>query len=237
MYDFFQKPYPLQSSYFSSHPRPSKMIKNPSASRNQGPILEVLKLVLDKDTPNLKCLEISSGTGQHVTYFSSRFPNIQFQPSEFNEGMFSSIIAYKQNFKTTNVSDPVKIDISVPHTEWPADAEGCPFAEQEKSFDYILCINMIHITPIECTEGLFRNCSKLLKVGRHLITYGPYFVSGVESAESNVRFDAMLKSQDPRWGVRNLSAVKKIASFFEFECTTIFDLPCNNMLVVWTKVW
>lgn len=211
------------------------MIKNPSASRNQGPILEVLKLVLDKETPNLKCLEISSGTGQHVTYFSSRFPNITFQPSEYNEGMFSSIVAYKQNFKTVNVADPVRIDVSVPYTDWPPDAEGRSFAEQSKSFDYILCINMIHITPIECTEGLFRNCSKLLKVGKHLITYGPYGLDGLVSPESNVRFDQMLKSQDPRWGVRDLNALKKLADYFGLECTTIFDLPSNNKCVVWTK--
>lgn len=211
------------------------MIKNPSASRNQGAILEALKLVLDKDTPNLKCLEISSGTGQHVTYFSSRFPNIHFQPSEYNESMFNSIIAYKQNFKTTNVADPVKIDVSVPYTEWPPDAEGRSFADQAKTFDYVLCINMIHITPIECTEGLFRNCSKLLKVGQYLITYGPYGIDGVISPESNLKFDQMLKSQDPRWGVRDLNALKKLAGLFGIECTTIFDLPANNKCIVWTK--
>lgn len=211
------------------------MIKNPSASRNQGPILEVLKLVLDKETPNLKCLEISSGTGQHITYFSSRFPNIHFQPTEFNESMFSSIIAYKQNFKSTNVANPVKVDVSVPYTEWLPDADGREFKAQAKSFDYILNVNMIHITPIECTEGLFRNCSKLLKVGGHLITYGPYSVDGEITPESNVRFDQMLKSQDPRWGVRDLNALKKLAKLFGIECTTIFDLPSNNKCIVWTK--
>lgn len=211
------------------------MIKNPSASRNQGPILEVLKLVLDKETPNLKCLEISSGTGQHITYFSSRFPNIHFQPTEFNESMFSSIIAYKQNFKSTNVANPVKVDVSVPYTEWLPDADGREFKAQAKSFDYILNVNMIHITPIECTEGLFRNCSKLLKVGGHLITYGPYSVDGEITPESNVRFDQMLKSQDPRWGVRDLNALKKLAKLFGMECTTIFDLPSNNKCIVWTK--
>lgn len=167
------------------------MIKNPSASRNQGAILEVLKLVLDKETPNLKCLEISSGTGQHLTYFSSRFPNIQFYPSEYNDSMFGSILAYKNSFKSLNVADPVKIDITVPFTEWGVSFES-------KSLDYILNINMIHITPIECTEGLFRNASKLLKVGRHLLTYGPYALDGKIDPESNVNFDRMLKSQDPR---------------------------------------
>lgn len=209
------------------------MIKNPSASRNQGAILEVLKLVLDKETPNLKCLEISSGTGQHITYFSSRFPNIQFLPSEYNESMFSSILAYKQNFKSVNVADPVKIDITVPFTEWPPLAKGVPF--ESKSLDYILNINMIHITPIECTEGLFRNASKLLKVGRHLLTYGPYALDGQIAPESNVNFDRMLKSQDPRWGIRDLNVLKKLSGHFGIECTTIFDLPSNNKCVVWTK--
>lgn len=205
------------------------MIKNPSASRNQGPILEVLKLVLDKETPNLKCLEISSGTGQHITYFSSRFPNIHFQPTEYNESMFASIAAYTENFKSTNVAEPIKVDVSVPCSEWGLESDG------KLSYDYILNINMIHITPIECTEGLFRNASKLLKVGKHLITYGPYSVDGEITPESNVRFDQMLKSQDPRWGIRDLNALKKLAKLFGIECTTIFDLPANNKAVVWTK--
>lgn len=210
------------------------MIKNPSASRNQGPILEFLKTVLDTETPNLKLLEVSSGTGQHISYFSSRFPNIQFHPSEYNVAMLDSIRAYRDKFQAQNVLDPVHIDITLPYSDWGLNADGERFADLAKQYDYVLNVNMIHITPIECTEGLFRNSAKLLKPGTGLlITYGPYAVDGVISPESNVNFDKMLKSQDPRWGVRDLGMLKKLGQLFGLSCIDVYDMPANNKCIVW----
>lgn len=73
-----------------------------AAERNKEPILEVLK----KYISNTKAyfLEISSGTGQHVAHFAPHFPNLTFQPSEYDKDMLSSIQAWGQECPTQNVS-------------------------------------------------------------------------------------------------------------------------------------
>ena len=48
-----------------------------------------------------------------------------------------------------------KVDISINVEDWP-------YAPQHLGkYDVGLCINMIHISPIECTTGLFRNMAKV----------------------------------------------------------------------------
>ena len=80
------------------------------------------------------------------------------------------------------------------------------------SADALLCINMIHISPWECTEALFRGASALLAGGSPLITYGPYRLHGEHSAPSNAAFDESLRSRDPNWGVRDIDELTALAS-------------------------
>lgn len=73
-----------------------------------------------------------------------------------------------------------------PLSEWAS-----PIAE--KSINMMVNINMVHISPWACTEGLFAAAGKLLKPGGILITYGPYSIHGEITPESNVNFNASLK--------------------------------------------
>lgn len=59
------------------------MLRAPAAERNKEPILAVLRASV-KTERALQALEISSGTGQHVTYFAQALPNIIWQPSEYD---------------------------------------------------------------------------------------------------------------------------------------------------------
>lgn len=59
------------------------MLNAPAAERNKEPILAVLRESVDTAKP-LNALEISSGTGQHVTHFAQGLRNITWQPSEFD---------------------------------------------------------------------------------------------------------------------------------------------------------
>uniref|UniRef100_A0A182PCF9 Methyltransferase type 12 domain-containing protein n=1 Tax=Anopheles epiroticus TaxID=199890 RepID=A0A182PCF9_9DIPT len=166
------------------HRRPiMRKITNPAGERNKDPILGVLKCVFSKTEPNLRLLEISSGVGLHAAYFAQEFPNITFQPSEFDSTLFDSIDAYRQDVK--NVQPPIYIDISKPCTDWQNEA-NLNHNSCANGFDYMLNINMLHISPIACAHGLFSNASKLLKPGGLLVTYGPYAVDGVLTPDSNV---------------------------------------------------
>ncbi|XP_052895515.1 methyltransferase-like 26 [Anopheles moucheti] len=202
------------------------------AERNKDPILNLLKRVLSKTAPNLRLLEISSGVGVHAAYFAKEFPNITFQPSEFNMALFGSINAFRQGVE--NVAHPIFIDVSQPCSEWQNEAnvnERC-CANQ---FDCILNFNMLHGTSIACAKGLFHNASKLLKRGGLLIIYGPHAVDGILTPESNVRFDVLIRRENPEWGIRDTRDLCKMAIEKGLSLQELIDMPANNKCLIWKK--
>ena len=210
------------------------MFKNPAAERSKQPMLEVLlKHISVNEESNL--LEISSGTGLHASFFAGFLPNLTVQPSEFNTEMFSSIKAYKNNMKVDNVLDPIYIDISQDLLQWDAKFQNKNFVECQNFFDYIINLSMTHISPFDCTEGLFANSFKLLKPGGLLFTYGPFAVDGVLEAQSNVTFNQFLKSNDSSWGIRDILDLKNLASANFFRLVETYELPSNNKCLVWMK--
>lgn len=100
----------------------------------------------------------------------------------------------------------------------------------------MLNINMMHISPFQCSEGLFWNASRLLKQGGLLITYGPYAVDGKLTPESNVQFDASLKYRNPSWGIRDVRELEKLSNTNGITLKQMFDLPANNKCLIWEKV-
>ena len=132
---------------------------NASAERNRDPILQVLKDTIPLDTP-VRALEIASGSGTHVGYLAEHLPNVTWQPSDFDSKNLPSLAAYKKEH--SNILDPVVIDVSE-HINLDAT-----------NFDFILNINMIHISPWTATLGLFSNAGQVLKLGGreiHLVKY------------------------------------------------------------------
>lgn len=204
----------------------SKRLQNPSGERNKAPILEKLKMYIDSRSPRT-FLEISSGTGLHVNYFASAFPNINFQPTEYNENLLPSIREFAMDFPE-NILEPLAVDISRPFEELD------PMI-QNKNFDYMININLMHISPIQCTYGLFSNAARLLKPEGMLFTYGPYACNGILEPESNVRFNEMLKNDNPEWGIRDLMDLENIAMKNQIKLVKVHDLEANNKFVVWQK--
>ena len=101
-------------------------------------------------------------------------------------------------------------------------------------FDFILCINMMHIAPWEATLGLMECGGKVLRSGGLMVCYGPFKVGGT-AVESNLNFDASLRSKDSRWGVRDLEDVIGVASTEGLEYVEKVDLPANNLGVIFRK--
>lgn len=122
------------------------MLHYESAARNQQPILSSLKKFIDPPYGNV--LEISSGTGQHVSFFAFNFPNIEFQPSEFDQNLLVSINAYTNSMNLSNVLPAKYLDVSVEPDQW-LNGEL-----KEKKYDYVLNINMLHVSEWKCTEGI-----------------------------------------------------------------------------------
>ncbi|XP_044739115.1 methyltransferase-like 26 [Chrysoperla carnea] len=202
----------------------SQKLIYPATERNKQPILDILKLYLPSDRET-NLLEISSGSGQHVSFFAEHFPNIIFQPSEYDSTLFKSIEAYIKPF--ANILQPIHIDVTTDYKNWQLRSE---------QYEFILNVNMIHITPYKCTQGLFNNAQHVLKPNGMLITYGPYANNGIIEPESNVRFNQSLRHSDPEWGLRDIQDLKILAMECGLELLQIHNMPSNNKMLIWRKI-
>ncbi|XP_034947064.1 methyltransferase-like 26 [Chelonus insularis] len=203
-----------------------KKLIYPAAERNKEPILQVLKRII-RPGSNQVCLEISSGSGQHIAHFAPHFPQVTFYPSECEPSLLESISAHATNL--TNVNEPSLIDVATDYKTWPGDLF------KEKSTDYIYNSNMMHVSPFKCTIGLFENADKLLNSNGTLITYGPYAIDGKITPESNVEFDKSIRSQNSEWGLRDIRDLEKLATKNNLKLIEMVDMPANNKILIWKR--
>ena len=191
----------------------------PATARNSEPIAEVLA----KELPDSGLvLEIASGTGEHAVFMARCFPAIRWQPSDRDGEALASVDAWANDAGLDNLLPAVELDAA--SLDWPIER-----------MDAILCINMVHISPWDATEGLFRGAAKVLPAGAALILYGPYFEDDIETAPSNIAFDESLRSRNPAWGLRRLSAVDLLAAQSGFERRARYEMPANNLTIVYRK--
>ncbi len=202
----------------------------PAAQRNKGPILEVLKKYLGPPAkPSV--LEVASGTGDHVSHLARHLPDATFTPTDVDAKSLPDIRAcVREEFDGAdppNVLMPRQLDASKP--------EEVIQQFSSSSYDTIYCSNMMHIAPYSCSIGLMKLSGSLLPQGGRLFTYGPYKIDGVLSPESNVAFDASLRSRNSEWGIRDTKDLKKEAEKNGLSLEAMHDMPANNKLLVWKK--
>ena len=192
----------------------------PAVARNRDPILDVLRKILPSKGV---ALEIASGSGEHVAHFAAALPGLTFQPSDPNPQARASIDAWIAQTGLRNIRPAVALDASRP--AWPIFGA-----------DAILCINMVHISPWAATKGLFHHAHEILTPGAPLYLYGPYLREGTATAPSNLEFDASLRAQNPKWGLRDLADVAAIARSNDFSAPEIIEMPANNLSVIFRKI-
>ncbi|MXO63519.1 DUF938 domain-containing protein [Qipengyuania oceanensis] len=191
----------------------------PATGRNSAPIADVLRRELPDEG---LVLEIASGTGEHAVFFAREFPQITWLPTDREASELASIAAWTEDAGVGNIAEPVVLDASA--HDWPVIGA-----------DAIVCINMIHISPWEATEGLMRGAGRLLDSGAPLVLYGPYREAGVETALSNEQFELWLKDRDPRFGLRNIEDVDALAARHGLARTARHEMPANNLTLVYRK--
>jgi len=118
--------------------------------------------------------------------------------------------------------------------EGDATTSSIDYSDYHDYFDLVTCINMIHIAPWEATLGLMECAGQVLKKGGILMCYGPYIVDG-KAVESNLKFDASLKSRDSSWGLRHLEKVVEVAKAHGLTLDQTIEMPANNLSVLFCK--
>jgi hypothetical protein len=188
----------------------------PAALRNREPIADVLADWLPRRGV---VLEVASGTGEHAIWFAGRFPDIDWQPSDTHLDALRSIDSWRKDAGLPNVRKPVLIDSSDPH--WPVERA-----------DAVLNINMAHISPWGASIGLIDGARRILPESGALILYGPWLKDGIETAASNLAFDANLKSRDPQWGLRRVEDFEAEAGARGFALVESREMPANNLMLL-----
>lgn len=184
-------------------------------------------LILNRLQPHLpargRVLEIASGSGQHAVHFASTLPDLQWHPSDPSPDARNSIDLWAKASGQPNLHPALALDMLDAAT-WP-----------DGSFDAIVCINMVHISPWAATEGLMQLAERALPRGGLLYLYGPYLEEKVPLAPSNAAFDASLKSRNPEWGLRDRAHVSALAKQHGLLPTLRAEMPANNISLMFRR--
>ena len=197
----------------------NELLTSPAAERNKEPILTVLESVLPETG---SVLEIASGSGQHVCFFAAALPRIRWQPTEPDEASREAIVTRIHEAGLTNVEHPLALDVHEPR--WPVAA----------SYDAVLCINMVHISPWSSTNALCIGAARHLRTQGKLLLYGPYLENG-SAVQSNLDFDATLKRRNSEWGLRELEDVTRVAALHGLQRLQVVRMPANNLTVIFSR--
>jgi SAM-dependent methyltransferase len=192
---------------------------SPAAARNREPILRVLEQVLPSTGT---ILEVGSGSGEHTVFLAPRLPGLDWQPTDVDPEAVLSIQAWRDELPAENIFAPRRFDVR--QHPWPFHDLAA-----------VLSINVIHISPWEVCEALVDGAAGALRRGGVLYFYGPFRFDGRHTAPSNEVFDTTLRSQDPRWGVRDLSDVRKLATRYGLEESDVLPMPANNFSIVFRR--
>lgn len=196
----------------------------PATERNRQPILAVLQQVLP---PSGTVLEISSGTGEHITFFAPRVPHLQWIPSEPQHLSRASIEAWAKALPAENIQlPPLNLDVS--QHPWPIS--------DSTLINAIVNINMIHIAAWEMCVHLMTGAKQILTSGGVLYLYGPFRQKGQQIAPSNEAFDCLLRDRNPDWGIRDLEAVEAIAQQHSLQLDQVIPMPANNLSLIFRRI-
>ena len=194
----------------------------PATERNRRPIGDLLSQLLPAAGA---VLELASGSGEHAVCFQQRFTNLLWQASDPDPDHRASIDAWIRHQGLSNVM-PAALNLDVEERPWPLPQTiGA-------SLSAVVCINLLHISPANCTNAVLEESALLLPSGAPLIIYGPFMRNGAHTSASNAAFDRSLRERNNQWGWREVSLVTPLAANAGFKIDDVVPMPANNLTLV-----
>jgi cyclopropane fatty-acyl-phospholipid synthase-like methyltransferase len=189
-----------------------------ACERNKQPILDVLRTAF---ADRRQVLELGAGTGQHAVHFARHLPHLVWQTSDVAQHL-PGIQQWIDEAALPNL--PAAIGLDINQASWPSIGA-----------DAVFTANTLHIISWPEVQRLFERVGALLPAQGVLVVYGPFKYRGMHTAESNARFDIMLRERDPDSGLRDFEAVEELARHNGFALMQDQAMPANNRTVVWGK--
>lgn len=188
-----------------------------ACERNRDPILSVLQRHY---SGRHRVLEIGSGTGQHAVHFAAALRDLIWQTSDL-ESNLPGIRLWIEEARLPNLPAPLALDV---RGRWPA-----------ARFDAAFTANTLHIMSWEEVRALFEGLCDVLAQDAVLAVYGPFNYEGTFTSASNAAFDAALKRRSPESGIRDFTAVDRLARLIGLHLVEDCAMPANNRTLVWRR--
>ncbi|KAF9374477.1 hypothetical protein CPC16_001274 [Podila verticillata] len=183
-----------------------------ATDRNKEAILEQLRPYLAN---SVQVLEVGSGSGQHIYHFAKEYPNVVFQPTEYDTSLFASIEAYMADFRADGHNAQIKAPIELDAT------------------------NAAHWAQVERAGRVVDRArrGRVLQAGGFFVLYGAFKRHGKFNAKSNAQFDQTLRGRDASWGVREINDIVAVAqNEASLQLKEVLDMPSNNYMLIFQKV-
>lgn len=190
-----------------------------ACERNRDPILAVLREHMSKCQ---RVLEVGSGTGQHAIHFAAAMPHLQWQSAD-RADYLPGIRLWLDEARLANTPPPLTLDVN---DDW---------TRLGQRFDAVFSANTLHIMGWPEVERFFAQLPTVLEAHAVLAIYGPFNYGGNFSSDSNAAFDAALKADHPKRGIRDFEAVNALAEGLGFKLLKDYAMPANNRCLVWQR--
>ena len=190
----------------------------PSAERNTGPILSLIR---HHGPAAGRVLELASGTGQHAAAFAAALPGLDWQPTEIDPTRRASIDAWAASAQAPNLRPAMALDATAPG--WGAAHPGQ---------DMILTVNLLHLISTPEARILISEAAQALAPDGRLIVYGPFLRAGEATSEGDASFDASLRAQDPEIGYKDDFDVIDWMHEAGLILVDVVEMPANNLGIV-----
>ena len=189
-----------------------------AAERNRQPILDQLCRWLPARGT---VLEIGSGTGQHATFFSGNLPGLFWQPSDRDVNLPGLETCFEAE-SNERILPLMQLDVIA--DPWP-----------ERTYEAAYSANTAHIMSWQAVVAMFAGVSSHLLPLAKFCLYGPFNIDGCFTSDSNAAFDAHLRAEDSKMGIRDMAEIESLANLHHMKLEHKLPMPANNFMLVFRK--